>query len=164
MAESTVIRTKRDGIIAYTDGVNTYTVAYEPGDFKLSVPLETIIHNMDRGRITTVPGIRNGDDQPMTFSHSAYLRDIVSASYATLTDVAVVFASGYVASTWNSTIGTASDAKTWTTNFTVEGSDFGGSDVTLTLPYCAIRGDLAEGDTDMTNISGTSYALRPTFA
>lgn len=163
MAESTVVRTKRDIQIAITDGSNTYTVAYEPGDLSLDIPLETTNLFLDRGAITTVPSIRKGDDQPMTFSFSAYERNWVSAAdHATLLDLAVVFDSKYVASNYTSTIGTASDSTTWSVNLTQEGSDFGESDISLQLPYSVIRAGRADGDPNTTSITGTSYALRPT--
>lgn len=164
MAESTIIRTKRDVIIAYTDGSNTYTVAYEPGDLSADFPLETINNYLDRGVMPTTPSIRKGDDQPMTFTHTAHLRDAVSAAHATLLDLAVRFASGYVATNYTSTIGTSSDEFTFTLNVTVEGSNFGGSDVTLTWAFCSIRASIAEGDPSTVSINGTSYKLRPTFA
>jgi len=164
MPEGTVVRTKRDGIIAITDGVNTYTVAYEPGDFTFDVPLETVLRFLDRGVIPATPSIRKGDDQPCTFSWSVYLRDLVDAAFATLLDTAVQFSGGYVDGNWTSTIGNASDVTTWTVNWTLEGSDFGGSDVTLSFPYSWLRASAAEGDPDTVNISGTSEVLRPTFA
>jgi len=164
MAESTIIRTKRDGIIAITDAIRTYTIAYEPGDFTFDVPGETVTLYLDRGVIGSTPSIRNADDQPMTLSFTAALRDCVSASHATLLDLAVIFASGYVSSTWTDTMGTNSDTKTYTITWTVEGSDHGGSDVTLSFPFVVVRGSVSEGDPDTVSISGTSYALRPTFA
>lgn len=163
MAESLIVRTKRDIQVAYTDGTRTYTVAYEPGDFDLDIPLETVVNALDRGVMPTVPSIRLGDDQPMTFSHTAYERGLVSASdHATLLDLATRFASKYVATNWSSTIGTSSDVKTLSCNLTCEGSDFGESDVTIQLPYCRITAKRTDGDINTTSITGTSYALRPT--
>jgi hypothetical protein len=163
MAESAIVRTKRDIQIAYTDGTNTYTVAYEPGDFNLDIPLETVNNFLDRGVMPTTPSIRLGDDQPMTFSHTAYERDWLSAAdHATLLDIAVIFTSKYVASNWTSTIGTASDATTWGVNLTQEGSDFGESDISLQLPYSVVRASRADGDPNVVSITGTSFRLRPT--
>lgn len=166
MAESTVVRTKRDITITITDGSASYTVAYEEGDFNLDIPLETVENFLDRGAIPAVPSIRKGNDQPMTFGFSAHERNWWSASdHATLLDLAVVFASSsYVTDNWTSTIGTASDVTTWTVQITQEGSDFGDSDITMTLPYCTIRGGRADGLPNTINISGTSWALRPTVA
>jgi len=164
MAESLIIRNKRDIQIAYTDGVRTYTVAYEPGDLSLDIPLETVSNYLDRGRMPAVPSIRNVDDQPMSFGHSAHERDWVSAAgHATLLDLAVAFAGKYVATNWTSTIGAASDVRTWSTNVTQEGSDFGEADITMQLPYSVLRASRADGDPNSISITGTSYALRPTI-
>jgi hypothetical protein len=163
MAESTVVRTKRDISIGITDGTRTYTVAYEPGDFSLEIPRESISNFLDRGVMPSVPSIRLLDDQPMTFSFSAYERDWVSAAgHVTLLDLNVFFASKYAATNWTSTIGTASDVDTLSVNLTQEGSDFGEADITIRLPYAVIRASRADGDPNTISVSGTSYALIPT--
>ncbi len=163
MAESTVVRTKRDISVAYTDGTRTYTVAYEPGDFSLEIPREAVSNFLDRGVMPAAPSIRLLDDQPMTFSHTAYERNWVSAAdHVTLLDLAVFFASKYAATNWTSTIGTASDVDTLSVNLTQEGSDFGEADITLRLPYAVIRANRADGDPNTISITGTSYALIPT--
>lgn len=164
-----MVRTKRDGVITISDSAaaKSYTVAYEPGDFSWSCPREGTNLFLDRGVIGTVPSIRKGDDQPCTFSFSAYWRDLsdtTGAAYTALADIAVRFASDYVAGNWTSTIGTASDEFTVTVALVIEGSDFGGADQTLTFNYCVIRADGAEGDPNTINISGTSYQLIPTVA
>lgn len=163
MAESTVVRTRRDITVAYTDGTRTYTVAYEPGDFSLEIPRETVANYLDRGQMPSTPSIRLEDDQPMTFSHTVYERDWLSAAgHATMLDLAVRFAGKYVASTWTSTIGNSSDETTWSVNLTQEGSDFGEADITIRLPYASIRATRADGSPNTISISGTSYALIPT--
>jgi len=165
MPESTVVRTKRDGQIAYLDagGVNSYTVAYETGDFSLDVPDTAISLYLDRGVIGTTPSIRKGDEGPMTFSHTAYLRDVAdpAAAHATLLDVCHQYAGAYVIANWTSTIGNSSDVVTWTTTLTIDGSAFGESDRTLTLNYSVPRASLSEGDPDTVNVSGTSYQKLP---
>lgn len=164
MAESTVVRTKRDVQIVITDGTRTYTVAYEPGDFNLDIPLQAVNMFLDRGVIGSTPSIRLGDDQPVTFSFSAYERDIYSTTDATLMDLCVVPSGSLVGTTWTSTIGTSSDVKTWTVTVTIEGSDFGGSDRTWTLPYSTIRASRSDGDPNVINVSGTCHQLRPTMS
>jgi len=164
MAETTTPRTKRDSIIAITDGATTYTIAKEPGDLTWSVPRETVNLFLDRGVIGATPCIRLGDDQPMELSFSAYQRDIVSATETFLPDLGIVFASGWVTGNWTSTLSATSDVKTWTTNWTIEGSDFGGTDRTLTFPFCSVRVNGAEGDPNVVNVAITSYALIPTFS
>ena len=170
MAESTVPRTKRDGVIVISDsaGAHTYTVAYEPGDFSFDVPLEAVNLFLDRGVIGTTPSIRKGDDQPCTFSFSAYWRDLTDKAtpptYATLADVCARWASDYVTTNWTSTMGTNSDEFTVTVALTVEGSDFSGTDQTITFSYSSVRMSAAEGDPNTINVTGTSYQLRPTMS
>lgn len=168
MAESTVIRTLRDAVIAYASasGAQTYTVANEAGDFNFDIPLESVNLFLDRNEIGSTPGIRKGADQPVTFGHSAYLRDLGSptAAYATLLDIAARFASGHVSANWTSTMGTNSDVHTVTCTYVLEGSNFGGVDQTLTFSYCVVRGSVAEGDPSTVTIAGTSYLLRPVLS
>lgn len=166
MAESTVVRTKRDGIITLTDGTRTYVVAYEPGNFQVDIPDTAINLFLDRGVIGTTPSIRKGDESPMTGSFSAYLRDIFdsagSPSYTTLLDLCVIFSGEYAASNWTSTIGSASDVTTWTLQWTVDGTAFGESDKTLTFAFVKLTAKVSEGDPNMIEVSWTSYQKHPT--
>ena len=168
MAESTVVRVKRDGLITHTDGTNTLTVSQEVGDFNLDVPRESVNHFADRGKIGAVPDLRKGDDQPMTFGYSKHLTDLGDTAepeaYQTLLDLLFAYVGGYTDDNWTSTLGTHSDADTWTTKFTMDGASFGESDKTLTLPYGVIRGSIAEGDPDTITVSGTSWAVVPTLS
>jgi len=165
MAESTVVRVKRDGQTAILDsgGANTYTVSYEPGDFSYDSPQEGVNLFLDRGVIGGTPSLRYGDDAPMTFSFSAYLRDLgdTGVAYATLLDICHVYAGGHVATTWTSTLGVASDVKTWTVTLTIDGASFGEADKTLTFKYAVLRASVSEGDPDSISVSGTSYQVRP---
>jgi len=166
MPESTVVRVKRDGQILVTDGSKSYTVAYEPGDFKFTVPLESVNVYLDRGVMSdgTRPSLRKVDDQPVTFSFSAYLRDIGSSTYTTLADLAIRFASYYVTSNWTSTLSGYGDVETVTVQLTIDGGIAGEADKTLSFPFSVIRADAAEGDPDTVSITGTAYVLRPTLA
>ena len=170
MAESTVVRTKRDGVITISDsaGSHSYVVAYEPGDFNFDVPLNATSHYLDRGEIGTTPSVRKGDDAPVTLGFSAYWRDLSdvagSPTYATLADICIRFTSDYVTSNWTSTLGTNSDEFAVTVALAIEGSAYGGADQTLSFPYVVLRMSGAEGDPNTLTASGTSYALRPTIA
>ena len=76
MAESTVVRNKRDETLVISHaGSGTYTVAYEVGDFEVDYPLEGVDNYLDRGVMPSTPSIRKGDDQEMTGSFTVYLRD-----------------------------------------------------------------------------------------
>ena len=170
MPESTIVRVKRDGQIAILDngGSNTYTVAYEPGDFQYSAPLQAVNHFLDRGALGSTPSLRYGDDQPRTLGFSAYFRDpgdtAGSPTYATLPDICEVHASDYVASNWVSTLGANGEVFVLTVNLTIDGSSHGESDKTLGFPFTSLRGSFQEGDPNNYSVSGTSYALRPTLS
>lgn len=170
--ESKVIRTKRDAQILYSDSgaLHSYTVAYEPGDFTYSVPAETTNVFLDRGKINDddgYPSVRYGDEQPMTFGHSAYWRDLgdtsVEKTYATLPDLLNRYEGGYVATNWVSTLSGRSDAFAVNCTLTIDGAAFGEADKSLIFPHAAIRGGGTEGDPSTQNVTGTSYAARPTL-
>lgn len=164
MAESTVVRNKRDGQILITDGTRTYTIDKEVGDFALNVPDTTVSLYLDRGSIGSTPSIRNVDDQPITGSFTAYQRDLPNGSYATLTDIAWAISGKYVNSNWTSTMGTNSDVFTVTIQYTIDGTAFGEADKTITLAYCKVVCNFAEGDPNTLSVSFTSYQLKPTVA
>lgn len=173
MAESTAVRTKRDLVITHSDSgaAESYTVAYEPGDFTLDVPGQAVSLFLDRGVINDAggrPSLRYGDQQPMTFSYSAYLRDVGDTAgtggYATLFDLASPFDSGVVETDWTSTLSGYSDVFTLDTAILVDGTFVGEADKTLTLPYCSIRASLGDGDPSTVSVTGTSHALRPTLS
>ena len=164
--EETVVRVKRDGKITFKDGTTptalSYTVAYEAGDLNLTIPGPTVNVFLDRGEFGSTPSLRYGDDQPMTFTFTAYLRSTTEAAVATLMDI--ITQSGHVGSTWESTLGDDAEVFTLTLEFEIEGTDHGGTDRTITLNHCWVTGSLAEGDPNTISISGTSYSLYPTVA
>lgn len=169
IAESPVVRTKRDAQIIHYDlgGLHTYVVAKEAGDWNLDCPEEEINMFLDRGVISDIPDLRNGDESPMTFGYSAYLRDLgdteASPTYATLPDICFRYKSKYVDSNWISTMATYSDAFTVGTSYTVDGSAFGEADKSIVLPHCKVRGSFAEGDPTAFTVTGTCFANRPTL-
>lgn len=166
MAESTIPRTLQDLTIVFTDGAASYTVSCEPGDFSVDIPREAVELFLDRGKIGTTPRIRLGDDAPMTFSFSAHeldWGDTTGAAHATLLDLGVRFAGAYVASVWTTTA-TNSGVFAVTMNVTQEGSDFGGSDLTMGFTFCTVRASRADGYPNTISITGTSHQLIPTLA
>ena len=163
MPISTIIKTKRDGSLLIRDNgaANTLTVAFEAGDFSLTIPGPSVINSLDRGEFGTTPSLRYGDDAPMTFSFTANLRDLSDATFATLESI--ILQSGFVGSTWVSTLGANGEVFTLDLVWTIEGTDHGdAADHTITLTHCVLTGTLAEGDPDTISISGTSYDLFPT--
>ena len=166
MAESTVVRNKRDGLTTITDGlVTAYAIIREVGDFKFDVPREAVSLYLDRGRIGTTPSIRLGDDQPMTLGWTQYLSDLGGGTaHQTILDLLLELVGGYTAASWTSTMGSAFDGKTWTVKWTVDGASFGESDKTYTFSFVTLRGSVAEGDPDTITVSGTSYQLKPVLS
>lgn len=166
MPESTGIHNKRDFTIGHNDGSETYTVAYEPGDFTLAIPRETVSHYLDRGVLGTTPSVRLVDDQPMTFSYTANLRDLgdTAGTYVSLQDLLVRYSGGYVENNWTSTL-TVSDEFLVNTTVQADGTWKGEADKTLTLPYSSLRGGgFSDGDPATIPVTGTSFALRPTLS
>lgn len=161
MPESSVVRTKRDGVITFSDlgDTHTYTVAYEPGDLSITVPDTTVNNNLDRGRIGAVPSLRLGDDAPITGSFSVHMRDIAGADYATLLDIAHRYAGGYAETNWVSTLSN-SDVVTYTMAVTFSGTDVGLADEGYILPYVVLRANVSEGDPNTISCSFTSYAVK----
>ena len=164
MAYETVIKTKRDGQITFKDNAaaNVLTVAFESGDLSINIPGPNIISTLDRGSFGTTPSLRHGDDQPMTFSFTANLRDMLDSSDATLEGL--ITGRQGAESAWVSTLGATGEVFTLTLQWAIEGTDHGGGDHTVTLNHCVISGSFSEGDPSTISISGTSYDLYPTVA
>ena len=164
MAIETIVKTKRDGQLTFKDNgaANTLTVAYEVGDLTLTIPGATVVSTLDRGQFGAVPSLRHGDDQPMTFSFTAYLRDMSDGSDATLEDL--ISGRNGATSSWVSTLGANSEVFTMTLQWTIEGTDHGGTDHTVTCNHCVVTGSFSEGDPSTISITGTSYDLYPTVA
>lgn len=162
MPESTQIRVKRDGQIILSDdgALNTYTIAYEPGDLTINVPDTGVNNFLDRGRFGAAPSLRLGDDAPCELSFSAYLRNVQGADFATLLDIAHRYDGGYVETNWVST----SDTDVFTVDVSViySGAAFGAADEELLFGKCEIRANVSEGDPNTVNVTITSYVTKPT--
>ena len=169
MAESTIVKTKRDGTLTFSDlaAANTYTVAFEAGDLTIDIPGPTVSNYLDRGRFTSPPSIRHIDDQPISGSFTAYLRDISDAVDETLFEI--IAQSGFVGSTWTSRMGANGEVFTLLLTWDLEGTDHGDvdgvaapSDHRIQLDHCWVTGSIAEGDPNAITINFTSYELYPT--
>lgn len=162
MAESTIVKTKRDGTIKFSDlgASNEYTVAYEAGDLTIDIPGPTVTNSLDRGIMGATPSLRYGDDQPMTGSFTAQLRDISDATDQTLFEL--IAKSGAIGG-WTSTLGANAEVAAVTLTFTIEGTDHGdAADHTVVCNHCVVTGGISEGDPSTISISFTSYDLYPT--
>lgn len=165
MAESTIVKTKRDGTLTIYDNgrSNSYTVSFEAGDFSLSIPGRQANVFPDRGVFGATPSVRWGDDQPMTGSFTAYLRDGNDAAVAAL--INILTETGWWASNAVSTLGTNAEVKTWELLYTFEGTDHGdAADHTIAVDHCALTGSVTEGDPSVLSISFTAFQLYPTVA
>ena len=166
MAESNIVKTKRDGTITIEDGTTptalSYTVAFEAGDLSLTIPGKTVNLFLDRGELTNPPQIRYGDDQVPTGTFTAQLRDVSDATDVTL--ASILLDSGVVGSTWVGRGGTDREVKTFKITWTIEGTDHGdAADHTIELDYCYITGSIGDGDPSTISINFTSYgAVYPT--
>lgn len=164
MPESTIIKTKCDGTLTFSDngGAHSYTVAYEAGDFNVTIPGASITNSLDRGKFGTTPSLRYGDEQAVTGTFSAYLRDLSDAGYATLMEI--IAQTGDVGSNWVSTMGANGEVFTLTLLWTIEGTDHGDpDDHTMRCDFCFVTGALTEGDPDTITINFSSYQLYPTL-
>ena len=163
MAVSTIVKTKCDGTILIEDngGTNSLTVAYENGDMSIDIPGRTVNVFLDRGKFGSTPSLRYGDDQPVTFSFTAHLRDLSDAAAGTLMDV--ISQGGHFASTWVSRGGASAEVKTVKVTLTIEGTDHGdAADHTVEMDHCVIVGSIAEGDPNTISLTGTAYIQYPT--
>ena len=147
MPESTQIRVKRDGQIILSDdgALNTYTIAYEPGDLTINVP--------------DTNGDRLHDDAPCELNFSAYLRNVSGADFATLLDIAHRYDGEHVEGAWVST--SEGDVFTVTCSVVFSGAEIGEADEQLDFPFSVVRANLTEGDPNTVNVTITSYVTKP---
>ena len=165
MPESLIVKTKRDGVLLFEDGdvgPNDYEIAFEAGDLNIAIPGRTVNLYLDRGVISDPPSIRYGDDQPMTGTFTAQLRDATDAAVETLIDI--LTQSGFVGASWVSTMSATGEVFTMDLTWTISGTAHGdAADHTIKLPYCYVTGAVADGDPGVISISFTSFAVYPTL-
>jgi len=162
MSESTILKTKRDGVLKLSDNgaANEYTVSYEAGDLSIAIPGPSVISPLDRGSLGSPPSLRYSDDAPITGNFTAFLRDLGDATYATLSEI--ITQTGDVGDNWVSTMGTDGEVFTLDLEWTISGTVHGdASDHVLSLSHCVVSGSLSEGDPDQISISFTSYSVYP---
>jgi hypothetical protein len=160
MAESTVCKVIRDGTITIADlaGTNSYTIAFETGDFTAATPGRTVNVFLDRNQLTTTPCVRYGDEAGSSGSFTCYLRDATDAATETALDF--INQSGFVGSTWVSTLGATAEVLTVSIAIAIADPDV--ADHTITYNHCNITGSFAEGDPSSITINWQSYELYPT--
>jgi hypothetical protein len=154
MAISTTVKVARDGTITLKDnGVNTFTIDYENGDFSFSDDKTERIVIRDRGAIV---GLRKGDDSVKSFSFTAHMRDFTDASALNLIDVIDNTDS---ASAWVSTGDSGYEQYLLDCVFTVEGTDHGDTgDHILTLSNVFMTWEFGESkDGNSISVTGEVY-------
>ena len=164
MAESTVVKNKRDGTLTFFDAAdaNDYEVSYETGDFNISVPKETVAVVLDRGKFLATPGLRKVDDQPVTFTFTSYMRDLTDVAVETIGDI--LNWSGYVAANWTPRNGANAERPMVKLQWDIEGTDHGDStDKRMVIDYVDITSwTLSEGELSTFTVNGTGYVVKPT--
>jgi hypothetical protein len=166
MAASVIRKTMRDTTLTLTDGTPstplTLVLAFMKGDLTINIPGETIVRNDPRGVIDSVPALRKGNDQPMTFSFSGCVADFSDGTEKILADLLL---KNDVGAGWISTLDGTGNAEVMALHFDigVEGTDHGdGADHSFRLPHCTFEGTLDEsGEFWEISMSGTSHAVRP---
>ncbi len=149
MAESTVVKVRRDGTIKLKDGsTNTYTVAYENGDlsFDGGSKADRIVIR-DRG---TIVGLRKGDDPVPSLTFTTMMRDFHDNSAGSLIDF--LDNSGPVVLT--SSGGTGYEQFLVDIEFTVEGTSHGdANDHVATAAKCLCTWSFSEGDPNTISVT-----------
>lgn len=160
MALATNPLVPKDGSIVITDGAAlSLTINYEDGDFSVSgLQKDQRSTQVFRNRGKTY-SVRETDDTDIEFSFSCHAISLVGdGTTATIGDV--VRRSGvWVAAT--STLPAASgDAYCVQVKWTGERTNFGAtSDTSVTLKYCHLSLDYAEGIPGKLSIKGTAYCI-----
>ena len=148
MAESTVVKVRRDGQIQFLDGSGSpkaYTVAYENGNvsFDGGAKADRIVIR-DRGVIT---GSRRGDDPIITITFDVHMRSLTTSAGTDLTICDVMDNSGNVASIPWAKASAAHDEWNLNLKLTIEGTDHAdAADHTATFAACVFSWSFSEGD------------------
>tara|TARA_R110000803_G_scaffold61581_1_gene121510 strand:- start:158 stop:658 length:501 start_codon:yes stop_codon:yes gene_type:complete len=157
MAYSTVPKTKRDGKITLQDGgAVTLEVAYEDGNLSYEQPTaQSSLPIFDRG---TLSAVRKQDDQFITFTFSANMRQFTDAAAGSINDFVrkVGFYNG------NASAGTGTpyiEQYVINVQFEVEGTDLGDLvDSSATFSKCECTSvSFSEGDPNSFSLSFTCY-------
>ena len=154
MAESTVVKVRRDGQIQFLDGSGSpkaYTVAYENGNLSFGRDKADRIVIRDRGVIV---GSRKGDDPVLTITFDVHMRSLTTSASTDLTICDVMDNSGNVASIpW---VKASAAHEEWNLNLklTIEGTDHAdAADHTATFAACVFTWSFSEGDPNTISVT-----------
>lgn len=157
MAYSTIPKVRRDGILTLQDNgaTNTLEISYEEGNFTFDVAKEDQTVIRDRGTIVTV---RKGDEQPISGSFNAYMRQFTDPSESGSILDFINKTGGY-----NSNVSTASSGSPFVEHYCidivykVEATSLESLDHSATLSRCVCTVSFSEGDPSSFAISFTCY-------
>ena len=155
MAESTVVKVRRDGQIQFLDGSGSpkaYTVAYENGNvsFDGGAKADRIVIR-DRGVIT---GSRRGDDPIITITFDVHMRSLTTSAGTDLTICDVMDNSGNVASIPWAKASAAHEEWNLNLKLTIEGTDHAdAADHTATFAACVFTWSFSEGDPNTISVT-----------
>lgn len=157
MAETTVIKSRCDGLIILSDGTSptplSYTVALEAGDLSVTPMRFTYTDLFDRCEIV---GSRKTGVEPGSISFSVHMRQFTGGTDGSIID--------FIEGTGAYSARVSTDAGEYEGNvlqvaYTAEGTNFGDSaDHTITFGKCRLFWSFAEGEPNTINIEGTVLA------
>ena len=154
MAESTVVKVKRDGKVTFKDGTGspkTYVVSYEEGNVSFSRDKAERIVIRDRGVIV---GSRKGDDPVITITFDVHMRSLTTTASTDLTIIDVMDNTGNVATIPWAKVSSAHEEWNLDLLFEIEGTDHGaGADYVATFSTCIFTWSFKEGDPNVISIS-----------
>lgn len=156
MALNTVPNNFSDGLVVLKSaaGAISATMQYSNGDFgtsDLGAALREVTHYEARGVIT---GVRYTTVKPPTFTFTCQATSFTNATAGLALD-AVRKTGAFSAAV--STLGANAEVHAVDCVFTVEGSNFGGADSTLTATNCVGTASYTEGDPNSVSVSLTCY-------
>ncbi len=167
MAESTIVKVRRDGKVTFKDGTGspkTYEVAYEEGNVSFSRDKADRIVIRDRGVIV---GSRKGDDPVITITFDIHMRSLTTTASTDLTAIDVMDNTGNVATIPWATVSSAHEEWCLHLLFTIENTDHGGgADYVATFSTCIFTWAFKEGDPNTISVTaecmGGNTATGPT--
>lgn len=168
MPESSIVKNQRSGTLKIKVGANSYEVGFQEGRFVLNIPGTSIAVYRDRGRFASTlhgqPMVAKDQDQEMTGTFSAQLRDLSDGSF--ITGPQFIARCGLFLSTWGTQlVGAGTEAPQlvdleWTMRGVVHGDP---SDHVALVQWCNITGSINEGSPNLLNFSYTAFDVYPTF-
>ena len=159
MAESTIVKVRRDGEVQFVDGSGTpktYTVSYENGNVSFGREKAERIVIRDRGAIV---GSRKGDDPVLTVTFDVHMRSFTTTSGTDLTICDVMDNTGNVATIPWAKKSSAHEEWNLDLKFTVENTDHGGgADYVVTFSTCIFTWEFSEGDPNTISVTAECMA------